>query len=383
MVLETVEAPGAAPAPQFESATGAAAWVEAMLKAYLKRDPGDIHLDSRKAPREFDETALHVTELVDPCMRRAFFRLRAVERDYADGEDTHWAHEGELKEQWVRAVFRAEFPGRLRTQVAIPGLPPGTQGYLDLWWKDAALVMDVKSRSVNAPPPGDKERGQVAAYAAHMAARYGIVVHAVIVQIARENLSKLSCFPVEYDRATVIDATTRRAAYMATCVSSGMPPPVPPGMRPDEFPCGFKTRDGWKFCPWFSRCHSGAGKTVPIPSPPKMQDLMARHRAMAMEATRLETEAKTLRDGPIKDVVVEMTPFLDEHGDLVAGLPEWDVDLKRIAYGGHVSYDTKTAFAKNPGLEAMLDAYRKEGAGFYQYRYVKRKPPDDAPAHPA
>ena len=49
----------------------------------------------------FDETKVHVTEAVDECLRKGWFRLHDTPRDYDDTQDMHWSHTGFLDRKSV------------------------------------------------------------------------------------------------------------------------------------------------------------------------------------------------------------------------------------------------------------------------------------------
>ena len=356
--------------PTFTTAADAAAWTEGVLKGALRQAPENIHLDSRSTATPRQEDVIHVTELAQDCKRLAYFRITGVPRDYVDAADAHWAHEGWLKEQWTRAVFRAAWPGRLRYQMPVPMLPAGVAGTLDLFWKDANVLYDVKSRSVNTGPPYEKDRKQVATYAAHMPT-YPL---AVIIHVPRENLSEVACYPVEYDAAKVRTTTVADAAQLQAAIDLKQVPQIPDGYDALQFPCSFRQRDGeTKRCPYFSNCWQAAGVVVPAPSTPMMQDLMRRHRALSEEATRLEKEAEGIRHGPRKDLEQQMAAYFDTFGNFVAGPADMAVDLKRIVYAGRTTYDTGKAFAKDPEIERRLEPFKKVGDEYFQHRYVQRK----------
>lgn len=354
-----------------------AAEVEDMLRGALQEEPAQFHLDSRKPQRERDQSALHVTEVVSDCMRAAYFRLSGETPDAAEEEESrHWAHTGTLYEEWVRAVFRARYPGRVRAQVPMPHLPEGMAGTCDLWWADRHAVLDVKSRSVNAPPPDPDgaEARQVATYAAHLT--NGEPVHALIVQVPREDLSRLAVYPVRYDRTAVLETVRSRAEYLTQCRSAGTPPPAL--ATPQAPPCAIGTRTGVRLCPWWSRCHGEGMGQVLVPPDEAMQTLMARHRDLSAQASALARQEKALREGEppdggqnLKELAVAMAPWFEAHGTVASGTG--DQDLKRIPYPGRESWDLEEAFAKRPSLRAELEPYRSVGTGYFQYRWVKKK----------
>lgn len=358
--------------PAFATAIEAAAYIESLLRRYVQKDPSAIHIDSRKADTERDGSKIHVTELAADCLRAAYFRLNDTPRDYDDEVDAHWSHIGAIAEEWVRAVFRAEFPGRLRAQMAVPELPEGVGGTLDLWWRDSLVVIDVKSRRIGWVP-GDKERRQVATYAAHLSKKYGATVHAVLVAIPRDDFSKISAYPVEYAQEAVLQSTSERAAYLLGCVDSRTPPPVMPQFAADRFPCSFMTRDGEKRCPYFSQCHADSKGIQPVPSSPQVQEWMREHRALAEQASALEKQAKEIKEGRKAELEALMQPLFEEVGGYVEGPEDTDKDLKRIAFAGRTSYNFEEAFAKHPEVERTLEPFKSVGAGYYQWRYVNKK----------
>lgn len=364
--------------PKFADAREAADWVQAFLRETLRQDPRCLRLDSRhvdKGPR--DKSKIHVTSLVDDCLRKAVFGLMEVPRDYDEEEDAHWGHEGWLKEEWVFAAFRASFPRQLRFQKPMSQREGSDlSGTLDAFWPAVPMVIDAKSRSVNLTAPREKDKRQVAVYAAHESLDTGKPVPGVIVHMPREDLSQVTAFPVFYDRDAVLAAAGLRESYIKDCLTNNEVPPIPDDFAADKFPCSFHVRVPGgverKYCEYFSQCHTSMGVVVPALSTPQIQDLMKQHRELAEKATLLDKEAEAIRKGPKKELEEQMAPYLGEVGNFVQGPIEWDKDLKRISFAGRSSYDMDVAFAKDPELESRLAPYKKIGAGYYTFKYVNR-----------
>lgn len=375
--MEAVVTPEAPPrdVPVFENAVQAAAWIEEYLKGVLTRDPDNINLYTRPtASTKFKEGELHVTEVVDPCYLRSIHRLIGTERDHEESESKHWAHTGLLYEAWVRSALREAFPGRIRSNTLVQGLPTGVQGYDDLWWKDTWTVIDVKSRSIGAGEngPSEKDKLQVAVYAAHRAAHYGHPVHAVLVYTYRQDLSKLDAFPVLYNPEVIIAQVRSNAATLQGWVQlqGSALPPVPPTMDAGKFPCSFQTRDGLKTCAFYSRCWpEGPAKRVFTP-PEQVQKLMLEHRSFHQQKQALEAQLKPL-EAELKRIKGDLEPVFQAHGPVMKGPAEWRQDLKMLVMPGRVTYDLEFASLKHPELGEMLEPYKKTGEGFTQLRYVK------------
>jgi hypothetical protein len=360
-------------APQFTDSIQAAKWLEEYLRGVTTRDVGALDLGgTRTAPSRGDHgDAFHVTEVVDDCLRRAIFRLRGTERDFSDEQSMHWAHTGHLYESWVRAALRLIAPGRIVSNREVVGIPHSV-GFADLWWKDAWLVIDVKSKAIGSRgKPIDKDMRQVASYAAHMTKRYGErPILAVLVYVYREDLSQIDCFPVPYEYESMLSWYEARAAALAQFKSSNDPVPVM-GLTSDTFPCSFETRDGRKFCAYFSQCWAAVGKTIPAPSAPRFYELEGERERLAEERKALEKKAKELKE--VEDQLYnEMKPFFEEHGELILGLPEWEHNVKNIVVGPQTGYDVKTALAKEPDLAARLEPYKTVSSGYSYPRTVKK-----------
>lgn len=366
------------PYPVFTSTAEAAGWVEKFLRDALTRDPQELHLDNRRTERTFTEDDIHFTELADSCYRRPVLRLLGAPRDYGQDEEMHWAHTGMLYEEWVRAVFRREFPGRLKSNREVPQRPAGTQGYYDLWWADANTVIDVKSRSIHLEAPLEKDKTQVAMYAASLTnhLRYSKrdpnfpPVKALLVYTRREEL-RVDVYPVEYDVDTMSQHITQAAATLRTWKQLKQAPPVPTAMDPFKAPCSFRTKNGEWYCPFYSQCHTAVAPRVATPAPEAMAALVHHHFILSERRKELERQAKEFEKDE-KDLKVQMAPFFQEHGNLlrVEDLPK---DVRWVVVGPKETYNVAAALEKDPALKDRLEPYKEQKPGYNYPLYVNRK----------
>ena len=304
----------------------------------------------------FDETKVHVTEAVDECLRKGWFRLHDTPRDYDDTQDMHWSHTGFLYEEWIRGLLRKRFPRELRSSGRAP-VPEPLQGFYDLWWPRQSAVIDVKSRSVGAQV-SVKDSIQVSTYAEAMGAE------GILVLTRREDLSKTSVHPVE-NYGVPLATVQARAAEIET----GLLPSKPIHFTPNSAPCAY----GDKPCPFWTQCWGAR--------PLAESEVKRLQAAEAVHDDLVYWRDLKAREKATSDTLEAVKSKRQEIEDRLRGTcNDWGVgqleDVRRISVAGRTSYDVPTALSYHPELSDALNPFKKVGEPYDYFKQVKVKKSD-------
>lgn len=337
-----------------------AQWLEQVFLDNLKQDPRHLRLDSRRAASgNFDPAAIHVTEAVDECPRRAVLRLLAHERgEELEEESQHWAHEGFMKEEWGRAILRKEFPRLYTANLPVP-IGFGIQGYYDQFSRKLLHVNDMKSCDYSALDdrlPIDKHMKQVATYAAFLSDYVGAEVRATLTYIPRQDISALRVYAVPYDGDTVRKSFLKRVTFIRQHVDLGLEPPVPEHLDGSKFPCTWKNRAGeTQQCRFYEKCWKTSRVKQPVPAPSHVEDRLQRAAQVRNRKLRLEA-AVTTCEAEIKTIQAEVQPFFEEVDAKVEvpGVGAVALQVNRPS----TTFDPEAALRDRPELAPRLEPFR-------------------------
>lgn len=337
-----------------------AQWLERIYHDNLKQDPRHLRLDSRRSTAgNFDKSAIHVTEAVDECPRRAVLRLLANERgeEPEEEESQNWAHEGFMKEEWARAILRKEFPRLYTANLPVP-IGYGIQGFYDRFSRKLLHVDDVKSVGWGALDrlPIKKHMQQVATYGAFLSAYVGAEVRATLTYIPRDDISGLRVYAVPYDGDTVRKSFMKRATFIRQHVDLGLEPPIPDHLDGSKFPCTWKNRAGeTQACRFYEKCWKTSKVKQPVPAPEEVERLLVQ-AAATRDAKLLYEQGVKDCEAEIKTIQAQVQPFFEEVDAKVEvpGVGAVALQVNRPT----VAYDPEAALRARPELEARLKPFR-------------------------
>ncbi len=395
------------PKNPFEDSFQAADWIRQVMAEALTVRPSALNLRTSCATEEFRDDHIHVTELVGECLCKAAYRLQEVASGTVVEQDLqHWSHEGFMKEEWVRAVFRRAYPrGFLSSgQVPVPASLKGCfkiQGFYDLFSPKLRVVVDVKSKDLSVCQKGDmvdKDALQVAAYAAMLSEEKGYPIHACLVYVPRQDISALTVHPVVVDNGVMLDYLMVSADMIMDIKAGGVEAESEARTELDGegFPCRWTGRSGPIQCRHYTRCWSSKKVVEPEVPTGDMEHLLVEAHRLRLAKKEAETKVKAVSE-ELKQVEDRIKPVMEKSGTPYAlpgvgvvklttvkdqTAPDVDLamsevpDLKEMLAPYRVKYDLALAEKCNPRLREVLASYRKVTRKGYSYLTWPREKSD-------
>ncbi len=308
----------------------------------------------------FDSREFRLSES-GACPRKRVARALGIQGDEPDESDAAYFERGNIVEQWVVSLYRAEFPRRCRTQVEVR-TPTGEVGHIDLTFPAERRIVEVKSVSVGArelPRPEHVRQVQAYLHFARDARGERKFDLGELVYVRWGAGLDPEVHPVRYN-PELGQAIETELRLLHDYRDRGELPEVPACHKPERYPCSWRNRWGVVKCPYWPMCWADAEAVPPLEAPEvaeevaRYADLDAKLRAARQTADDLEAAVKVIRE--------RLAAVLDAHEArrLAAG----GYVVTRTPVEGRVSYDLAAAITAGVVTEAALAPFRKVSTGY-------------------
>lgn len=248
-------------------------------------------LTERQGVQKFHPGEIRLSE-VGGCLRKASLRLLGKVGTKPDLTQESIFKSGDEHEEHIADLWRALYPRQVRRQVLVKS-PFGT-GHMDIWIAPLKHYVEAKSTKHKSIKylPMQSHVDQVQLYLHYYIAKRGGTAE---IAYRDKETGEILSFPVVYD-AAYAEELVGRLQRLQDAKDLQLALPMPEGVSPDRFPCGW-LRDGKLVaCEFWHECWGVQGVT----EEPTVLRLLDRYReteAAVRSGKAATAEAEEEREG--------------------------------------------------------------------------------------
>jgi hypothetical protein len=302
------------------------------------------------------------------CPRRRVAKVLGIPGDEFDETDAAYFERGNILEEWVVSLFRAEFPRRCHYQEEVR-TAGGEVGHIDIGLPAERRLVEVKSVSIGAKDlPRREHVRQVQSYLHFCADAKGRRKYdsAELFYVRWGAGIDTEAHVVAYDPAAGRDIENELAALHGYR-DRGTMPPIPVGHKPESYPCSWRNRAGVVKCSHWLLCWANVAAIPPLDAP-EVADDVARLAELTGKWDATKRTAEDL-EGAVKVIRQRLGAVLSAHGARQLAAAGYVVTRSPVA--GRKDYDVAAAIQAGAVGEAVMAPYVKVGAGYDRWN-VKR-----------